>query len=175
MPIIINLFGGPGTGKSTVAAEVFSKLKRNGVNAEYVNEYMKDKAWEYDDVPTEYKPKIFAWQEYIFAKQFKKIRQCNSVDVIVTDSPTLLGLIYMDKDYDLPAMRNVIVEAHNLHTSINIFLNRVKPYNPKGRFQTETEAIQKDKEIKSMLQENNINFICLDACDTVSDIIVKLV
>ena len=172
---IINLFGGPGTGKSTVAAEVFSKLKRNGINAEYVNEYMKDKAWEYDDMPTDYRPKIFAWQEYIFAKQFKKIRQCNSVDVIVTDSPTLLGLIYMGKDYDLPSMRNVIIEAHNLHKSVNIFLNRVKPYNPKGRFQTEEEAIRKDKEIKSMLIDNNIDFICLDANEQVSNIIANMI
>ena len=43
MAVVINLFGGPGCGKSTGAAYVFSKLKMLGVNAELTSEYAKDK------------------------------------------------------------------------------------------------------------------------------------
>ena len=44
--IVVNLFAGPGAGKSTGAAYIFSKLKMAGVDAEYVTEFAKDKTWE---------------------------------------------------------------------------------------------------------------------------------
>ena len=40
--IVVNLFPGPGTGKSTGAAYIFSKLKMAGVDAEYVSEFAKE-------------------------------------------------------------------------------------------------------------------------------------
>lgn len=45
-PLVINLFGAPGAGKSTGAAIVFAELKKRGVNAELVTEFAKDKTWE---------------------------------------------------------------------------------------------------------------------------------
>lgn len=42
-PLVINLFGAPGAGKSTGAAIVFAELKKRGVNAELVTEFTKDK------------------------------------------------------------------------------------------------------------------------------------
>ena len=45
-PIIVNLFGVPGAGKSTGAAYIFSQLKMAGVNAELMPEFAKDKVWE---------------------------------------------------------------------------------------------------------------------------------
>ena len=44
--LIVNLYGGPGSGKSTGSAYIFSKLKMAGVDAEYVTEFAKDKVWE---------------------------------------------------------------------------------------------------------------------------------
>lgn len=44
--ICVNFFSGPGAGKSTLAAYVFSKLKMMGVNCELVSEFAKDKVWE---------------------------------------------------------------------------------------------------------------------------------
>ena len=44
--ILVNLFGAPGAGKSTGAAYIFSQLKMNGINAELVTEFAKDKVWE---------------------------------------------------------------------------------------------------------------------------------
>ena len=34
--LFVNLFGGPGTGKSTLCAAVFSELKRRGIDCEMV-------------------------------------------------------------------------------------------------------------------------------------------
>ena len=44
--VVINLFGGPGCGKSTAASYIFSKLKMLGINAELATEFAKDKTWE---------------------------------------------------------------------------------------------------------------------------------
>ena len=44
--VVINLFGGPGCGKSTIAAELFAILKKQGYEVELVTEYAKDKVWE---------------------------------------------------------------------------------------------------------------------------------
>lgn len=38
---VLNFFGGAGIGKSTIAADVFSKLKRKGYKTELVGEYAK--------------------------------------------------------------------------------------------------------------------------------------
>ena len=40
--IVVNLFPGLETGKSTGAAYIFSKLKMAGVDAEYVSEFAKE-------------------------------------------------------------------------------------------------------------------------------------
>ena len=41
--LLISLYSGPGSGKSTGAAWIFAKLKLAGVNAELVTEFAKDK------------------------------------------------------------------------------------------------------------------------------------
>lgn len=43
--IVVNLYGGPGVGKSTGAAYVFARLKEAGVVAELVTEFAKDLTW----------------------------------------------------------------------------------------------------------------------------------
>lgn len=79
--ILINLFGAPGAGKSTLSAYVFSKLKTAGVNAELVTEFAKDKVWEENSV-------ALANQMYMFGKQYFRMTRCeDKVDAIVTDSP----------------------------------------------------------------------------------------
>ena len=46
MTLIVNLFGAPSAGKSTMMALVFAKLKLNGCNVEMAPEYAKKKVWE---------------------------------------------------------------------------------------------------------------------------------
>ena len=40
--LVINLFGGPGCGKSTTMARLFADLKARGYNVEMVSEFAKD-------------------------------------------------------------------------------------------------------------------------------------
>ena len=149
-PIVINMFAGPGSGKSTTAAAVFSLLKMHEVNAELITEFAKDLAWE-ERFTT------MNDQAYIWGKQHHRMwRVKDHVDVMVTDSPLLFGLIYGQKNPD--CFNETILHSFNTFNNMNYFLLRMKPYNPKGRIQTEEKSKQLDKEIAAMLAENNIKF-----------------
>lgn len=145
---ILNLFGGPGTGKSTICAGVFSELKWRNIDCEMATEYAKDKVWGEDF-------KTLECQPYIFGKQLYRIhRLLGKVDIIVTDSPLLLSVIYDKSNSD--TFKKFVLEQINTMNNFNVFLERKKSYNPNGRMQTEKEAIEIDKRIKSMFENNYV-------------------
>ena len=133
--IVVNLYGAPGAGKSTGAAYVFSQLKMRGVNAELVTEFAKDKVWEGSKA-------VFENQAYIFGKQYFRIsRVKDKVDVVVTDSPIILSCFYGENDPILGEEFNAFVKKVSASfCSLDAFIDRVKPYNPVGRFQTEEQS-----------------------------------
>ena len=154
--IIINLFGGPGTGKSTGAAYIFSQLKLAGIDCEYVSEFAKDKVWEDNS-------EVFKNQFYVTGKQAFKISRCfGKVDVIITDSPILLGALYAP--ITSPKLKEAIMEEFDKYgdSNVNIFLKRIKPYNANGRFQTEDEAKDVDVSIKKFLDDRRYEYDVYD-------------
>lgn len=176
MTICINLFGGPGTGKSTTAAGVFHALKQLGVNAELVQEYAKDKAWEFEQFKGNETPLVFKCQEYLFAQQmFRMRRLVGSAEIVVTDAPILMGIAYMSPTFDLPSLKNVISEAHHLFDNRNFFLIRKKEYNPRGRIHSEEQAKLMDVKIRNMLDEQMVEYETVSADDlAVDEIMTRL-
>ena len=151
--LVVNLFAGPGAGKSTGAAYIFSMLKMAGIDTEYVNEYAKDKVWEDNK-------EVFKCQFLITGKQAYKILRCvGKVDVVITDSPIALGAQYCQ---DNPYLKDACLYEFNKYRNLNIFINRVKKYNPNGRHQTEDEAKEIDKSTKQWLIDNKINYLAFD-------------
>ena len=160
---LINLFGGPGTGKSTTAALMFSKLKWQGINCELITEYAKDVVW--DEAYKKLEDQI-----YIFGKQLHKIwRVSDKVDVAITDSPIILSLVY-GKDMD-PNFDRLVLNEFNKFDSVNIFLTRQKEYNPIGRTQTESQAKDVDVKVKKIL---NLYEIPYHTCPAEEDKMDKL-
>jgi len=141
--IVVNLTGAPGAGKSTGAAYVFSQLKMKGINCELVTEYAKDKVWEEDTTALNN-------QAYVFGHQlFRLTKLEGKVDVVITDSPILLSIIY-NKDVKRlgPAFNEVVKNCFESFDNINFFIHRVKPYNPAGRLQTEEESDKLSEDIR---------------------------
>lgn len=150
--LLINLFGGPGAGKSTGAAYIFSQLKMAGVNAELVTEFAKDKVWEGNK-------EVFKNQAYIFGKQYFKISRCaDKVDVIITDSPLLLSIVYNDNQVLGDSFNETVKNVFSSFNSMNCILSREKEYNPVGRNQTESEAKEVDVQVKAMLNQEKIPY-----------------
>lgn len=155
---VINFYAGPGTGKSTTASALFAELKYQNLNVEYVTEYAKELTWAGAG------PKYFEAQDMIHGMQHFRIMSVakSGVDIIITDSPLLLGLVYMPADYPQPSLALQIREAYARYDNLDIFIRRNKPYNPKGRYQSEAEARAKDDEILEMLQREKISFHTLE-------------
>lgn len=167
MAVIVNLYGGPGCGKSTTAAYVFAKLKMQGVNAELVTEFAKDKTWEGNT-------KALLCQPYVFGKQVYRIDRCiDDVEVIVTDSPLLLAILY-NKDVAIePHFTNMVFSKYTEYNNLNFALLRKKAYNPKGRNQTEDEAKQLDCAAFDLLDKHNIKYKFTTGDITGAEAIVK--
>ena len=166
MAIVINLFAGPGVGKSTTAAKVFAELKMKNVNCEMALEFAKDKVWEesfrtMDD------------QIYIFGKQFHRIwRLKDKVDVIICDSPLPISIVY-DKE-NSEVFHKLIMEQFNKFENYNFFLERGVEYQKEGRVQTEEDARKIDVIVLDVLKKYNINY-CIEPIENASENIVELI
>lgn len=152
----INLYGGPSSGKSTLAAGLFHSMKNDGYNVELVRECVKD--WAYlGRMPQSYD------QVYLTATQLhlEDTLLSRSVDLIITDSPIWLGYIYGRK-YDLAGheyLPPLIRDFDEKFSSVNFFVDRGdRAYQQSGRFQNYQEAVLIDKYIKSCLGELEIDY-----------------
>ncbi len=149
--LFINLFGGPGTGKSTLCASVFTQLKIKGVDCEMALEYAKDVVWE--ESFTKLKNQI-----YIFGKQHSRIHRLQGkVDVVITDSPLINSIVYDITDN--PHLKSLVLYEFKKLNTINYFLKRSTMYNPNGRMQTMEDAIKVDEKYKLLLEENDIPYL----------------
>lgn len=152
--IIVNLFAGAGAGKTTCAWEIASELKKRGIETEYVSEYAKELVW---DNNMEMLNGSIGPQVMIYNEQKRRIdRLLGKVDVVVTDSPTLLSLMYLkepNKDFE-----NRVVEEFKQNQNFNLFINRGKEYQQTGRIHSLQESKAIDNKIKQFLKSNNIYF-----------------
>ena len=150
--ILVNLYGAPGSGKSTGAAYIFSKLKMAGVDAELVTEFAKDKVWEESKAP-------FDNQAYMFGKQYFRISRCaDKVDVIVTDSPLPLSIFYNSTKILGKEFNEMVMKVANSYKKKDYLIHRCKPYNPNGRFQTEEESNELAEKLEKFLNFYKIDF-----------------
>jgi len=172
---VINLFAGPGAGKSTIAAGVFSKLKIEGINCELVTEYAKDRVWEkhfsaFDD------------SLYLLAKQFHRLfRLRGQVEYAINDSPLIMTLYYnqrgvLGKGKLKEKIDSLSEELFDMFDNYNFFVARKKKYNPKGRLQNELEAKNIDLELKKILKLKKIEFTdlqynCIESIEEIVKII----
>jgi len=160
MTKIINLYGGPGIGKSTTAAYLYYLLKKSNVSVELIQEYVKEWAWENRPI------KPFD-QIYFFGKQVRKESMLfGKVNYVITDSPVLLSLCYIKKCCD-PEVAHGLVETarafyavsprHNVQ-HIHVVLKRSGEFEQNGRFHSKKESEQIDVEIRDLLKEFNFEY-----------------
>ena len=169
--IVVNLFGEPSAGKSTAAMDVTARLKRKGINAEYVSEFAKDKVYEQNS-------EVFKHQEYIFGKQsFKMGRVRDKVQVIVVDSPLILSIIYNQNEYLSEAFEQVVMNTFNSYNNKNYLLVRNHDYEVSGRFQNEHDANEVRKRLISELDKLNVSYEIATSseedCESIANEIAK--
>ena len=148
--IVINLFGGPGSGKSTTAAGLFYFFKLFGLSCELCTEWIKECVYEERKEP-------FDNQIYTFAKQHKRLLDLeNKVDFIITDSPILLSSIYGQNVYEKEQFDEFIFLQFSKFHNYNVFLQRPVTFEQVGRVHDEKTSKQKDGEIRNLLKSYGI-------------------
>lgn len=161
--IIINIYGGPGAGKSTAAAGVFYELKKIGYDCGLVTEMATELV--YDEAFN-----VINDQVYLFGEQWHRtFRMLGKVDFIVTDSPLLLNIVYnrqKDEDFD----RFIISRIHKLE-SLDFFVNRSDTFSNVGRIHNFEQSKEVDKTIKELAKANSIDLIEVEQENSVSKIL----
>lgn len=153
---LINVLGAPGLGKSTFGAGLFYEMKKLGYNVELVDEFAKFKVYEKN-------PKALRCQPYIFAQQLYKIMMtAEDVDYIITDSPIILSAIY-NEDYPASFDR-FVVDTFKMFDSENLLLttDSERSYQETGRRHTAEQQDSLQKQIKELLDTNDIPYIQVD-------------
>lgn len=168
MPLRINFYGGPGVGKSTIAAKTYAALKESrGLSVELVQEFIKSLAWEGKSLDK-------FDQVYTFGKQLHREHRLllAGVDIIVTDSPILLQCFYAEKlcqmlAYGLIAVAN---EFESVYPALNFFVERSVPYTQEGRYQNAAQAEKLDQQLREMLDNMGVLYLVVRP-DQISTII----
>ena len=165
MTIKIALVAGPGSGKSTSAADVFVHCKRSGITVELIQEVAREeinKGWSI---------KSIAEQFIINRKQREREDIIPSeIDVMITDSPTFLTYYYALWNTEYPSDETLIMSELYIDFLKDItrydkivFLNRVKQYVKDGtRSQTEEESNEIGIHLKALLDMHHVNYVELN-------------
>ena len=166
---VINLLGGSGTGKSTVASGLFYKMKLAGYKVELVNEYAKEVYWDQRKTPG---------QVYITAKQNLRLeRLIGKVEWVITDSPLILGLVYMPDTY-FKTFPSFLMELFNSYDNMSFLLKRNmdKEFDTEGRWQKSVEEAEKyGRKLEHILELYNIPHDVLQANEQTADMIFQKV
>ncbi len=152
--IVVNLFAGPGAGKTTCAWEIASELKKKGIETEYVSEYAKELVW---DNRLDLLDGSLEHQKILYSEQLRRVqRLIGKVEVVVTDSPPLLSLMYLKEK--APEFERTVLSDFAKNRNFNLFINRSKEYQQTGRIQNAQESKEIDRKIIDFLDSNHIYY-----------------
>lgn len=169
----INLFGGPGIGKSTLASGLFHVMKNADKKVELIHEFAKELTYGDDGVR-------LSDQLLLLGEQHHRLfRLREKVDYTISDSPFVMGLVYQVDDGYLPATEfaNLAVRLFKGYNNLNVLLKRdlsEHTYQDYGRDQTLAEAIAKDDQIRMMLNHFKIPYIEVEHAHALETIIRML-
>lgn len=133
---VINLFAGPGVGKSTLAADLFARFKRDGFKVELSREQAKEMLY--------WGRKLSDVQIMIAALQYQHLKDIEKADtqVAICDGPLMLGTFYCaGKPYALE-LAKLLGALTAEFDNVNVLLHRTTghKYLAHGREHTEDEA-----------------------------------
>lgn len=145
MTKIVNLFGGPGIGKSTTAAALFAKMKNAGHRVELVTEYAKDLTYACERNRLDNQLHVLAEQD------LRQRRLLGQVDYVITDSPLLLATIYAKAPFNSGWFIDAAIRLFLSYDNFNALLWREKPFAAYGRLHGEEEARCLDIRIEDII------------------------
>lgn len=164
---VINFFGAPGVGKSTIAMSLTAALKRRQIDAEVSLEFVK----EYIHTGNE---NLLAYQNYIFAQQERQLRilsDSKEVEFAITDAPLPHCVFYAAKDYPV-YFKELVFEIFNSYDNINFLIKRKHPYAFTSRMHSEAQSDLIAPKMEAFLLNHNVPYIEIDSTDDLSMVLL---
>lgn len=133
---VINLFAGPGVGKSTTGAVLYGMLSMSGYAVELIPEFAKVLTWQ---------KHVTALQDqlYLFAKQDHRLEVLRDqpLDYVVMDGPLPNAALYVQGKY-FDHFEPLVMEVFSSYDNVNFFLERdpSRQYQVAGRNETSQRA-----------------------------------
>ena len=163
--LVVNLIGGPCSGKSTIASELFARLKKMGIHCELVPEYIKERIYEENKTIVKHQIAIFGMEHYAICNKIDK------VDVIVHDGSFINNIIYkyetFNKEFDA-----LVVSEYKKFNNLDFFIKRGNiEFEDYGRIHNLKQSKELDKLIKETYKKYGLSFIEVEARDAVDKII----
>lgn len=154
---IINLFGAPSSGKSTIASGLFFLMKIHGLSVEMTTEFAKE-------IVLERRPSLFSEQDYIFAEQLHRLKTIEKAgyDFVIVDSPLLLSVFY-NTQITNPYFSPYIFHEFYSFDNFNFYLEREHSFEVKGRRHTEEESQYIHHQLQNFLEHHSVPFTKLTA------------
>jgi len=143
-PLVVHFIGGPGSGKTTLAAELFVELKKRHVTTEFLQEYAKQLVWQgmWSKLNDQY---------LVSSKYWDSIEALHvpEMQVVVLDSSPIFGMWHNAHNPKNVSDRRktdaMIKERFTQHRALLIYLVRGSHvYESEGRMETEREAREMD-------------------------------
>jgi thymidylate kinase len=162
--IIINLIGGPCCGKSTIASELFSRLKKMGIKCELCTEYIKERIYEENQTIAKEQIALFGAEHYTIWNKLGK------VDVIIKDGSFINNIIYKaeeNKHFD-----DLIISEYKKFWNLDFFIKRGNiEFETYGRIHNLKQSKELDKIIKETYDSYELSYIEVESRDAVDKII----
>lgn len=154
--LVVNLFGAPGAGKSTLALIVAGLLKSEhpGLTVECPDEIAK--LVVYDE-----SPKALRCQIYIAGRQFWQVARCEGhADIVVCDSPILLSPVYGTEHGQTvpPSFFDVCAHYHAAFPSLNYFVMRTHQFETRARVHDASDELRLGNKISEALYRAKVPF-----------------
>lgn len=165
-PIIINVCGGPGAGKTTTALGVTSRLKAQGEAAIYVPEAALDLCMEMKLGERTAQFDILKEQVLRLLRTFG-----TGYRVVVTDSPIILQAAYCDNLVDRTRAVEVAKALNGPSDCFYVIENRRSNHSMVGRDRTKEQSEALDGTIKDLLDEAGFSYDTLKKHEAIDRIV----
>lgn len=162
--IIINLIAGPCSGKSTVSAELFARLKKMNIPCELVPEYVKDRIYEENKTIIEDQITLFGMEHYGLKTKLGKVK------VVIHDGSLLNNIMYNNEPN--PELEQLVISEYFKFNNLDFFIQRDNiEFESYGRIHNLEQSLTLDNTIRSVYSNCGAKYIEVNIKNAVNEMI----
>lgn len=155
LKLLVNVYGASGVGKSILATHLTNQMKLRGVKAEYCREWIKELVLKGENIC-----KIPQKEITINQAKLQDMYLNSGAEVVVTDSPLLLGKLYGRDDFSITDALLGGLQPDNV-ALVNILLvhdEKNVTYQEFGRVESFDESLSNQNILIDILNSRNVSY-----------------